>query len=98
VQKVFKTLNPIEQLLENRVVTTLSGTAVAEWMNCTAILMACGRSTPSRADANITANWCREQGLEYKKDTKQFRVWIPPIADMSALNMGKGLKYQAEKD
>jgi len=98
IQRVFKTLNPTEQLLENRVVTTLSGTAMAEWMNCTAILMACGRSNPSRADANITANWCREQGLDYKKDTKQFRVWIPPIADLTGLGHGQGLKYHPEKD
>jgi hypothetical protein len=71
-QNVFKSIDPIEETLENCVMTRMPGTA---WMNCTAILNECGKLNPSRRDTNIAAKWLRANGFR-ANGMKQYCVTI----------------------
>ena len=64
-----KTSDPIDEILENRVV--LNGTN-AEWMNCTAILKACGKLEPNKADLNRAGVWLKKNGIKYGNSKRWF--------------------------
>lgn len=95
-QTVFKSDDPIEEMLSNRVMPKLQGMGQEEWLNCTAILDRCGKSWPSKRDLDIVGRWCRQQGYDYKKDTKQYHVWIP-IVPASAVNWEGDLGVKMKK-
>ena len=63
----FKTLDPIEELLRNRIdLDNKHG----EYMNCTAILARCGRDSPGRAELNKVAGFLRKQGFSSNWEKK----------------------------
>lgn len=98
-QTVFKSDDPIEELLANKVMPKHQNMGQEQWMNCTAILHECGIMKPTKAELNVVGNWCRQQGYEHRKETKQYKVWIPLAVgglDFDKLQpkiSGKGIKY-----
>lgn len=80
IQSVFKSDDPIEEILANnvRLQSDPLTTTLGVYMNCTAVLMACGRANPAKADLNTAGKWLSQQGYKYRKDTRQYQVWIPP--------------------
>jgi putative DNA primase/helicase len=67
--EIFKTADPIEQLVSNRI--DLDGID-GEWLNCTAIMARCGKDNPNRGELNRVAGFLRKQGLEPNREKKFF--------------------------
>lgn len=70
LQTVFKSADPIEQILENGVVPDLGAGYQGESMNVTAILQQCGRLDPSKRDLNVAGKWLRRQGFVADRQKK----------------------------
>jgi putative DNA primase/helicase len=95
-QTVFKSDDPIEELLANRVMPKHQGMGQEEWLNCTAILDRCGWGRATKRDLDIVGRWCRQQGYDYKKDSKQYHVWIP-IVPLGSVNWDDELTVKMKK-
>lgn len=85
VQTVFKSDDPVEELLANRVAGLQSMPGQETWQNTTAILTACGKAYPTKAELNTAAKWLRQQRYPYMKMTKQFKVWVPPVVNGASI-------------
>lgn len=73
VQKKFKSIDPICEIVQNNIVTAkLTNSGL--WLNCTAILQACGITNPDRRATNSVSKWLRKEGYNFKQYTKQYYV------------------------
>lgn len=77
LQNVFKSSDPIEQILETNIVPNTGVGYQGIRMNCTAILHECGKREPSKRDINTAGKWLRKNGFvadgkkEWKVDIKR---------------------------
>jgi len=63
LQAVFKSIEPIEQILEANVMPYTGAGYSGQRMNTTTILMECGHSRVSKRDSNIAAKWLRDNNF-----------------------------------
>jgi putative DNA primase/helicase len=73
LQSNFKSVDPIEQILDAHIIIKTGAHSVGEWMNVTEILTGLGWGKPSKRDLNTAGKWFRNNG--YTPDSrKNFRV------------------------
>jgi hypothetical protein len=78
LQDVHKVVDPVEQLLESRVIVNSRNqlhTSLAEKLNVTEILRRCGQYPISKRETTIGARWLRRQGLTCDRQ-KRFDIVI----------------------
>jgi putative DNA primase/helicase len=63
LQTVFKSIEPIEQILETNIVPYTGLGYQGQRLNCTTILLECGLGKVTKRDTGIAANWLRNNGF-----------------------------------
>lgn len=75
LQNVHKSIDPIEQILETNIVPYTGLNYNGQRMNCTAILIDCGKSNPNKRDTSTAAKWLRNNNF-VQDGQKRYNVEI----------------------